>query len=831
MEEKTYKKGGIKYHRDSSGKVTRVKTYGKKSTSKSKSSSTQTSTSGLSAKDEISKKLYGKTYSNLSPGQQRAANFSISNAERQAKKSSGGKSFSQSDIVTQFEKGMTDQSKSMSDKERRESIQRRGTQTQSQTVRNLTERKSQEQTNIPTKTPTETRRTNLPVDQETYGQKLDRAVKEEKYKGKDANIPGLFILSAAKAAKDTWKFGEYLLTTPPEEIGKTIKAVAFPLIMNPKQTWSSFQSAATEFGIKLQTDTVATTVPLVAEIATDLAIGTIATKSVKFVRQVGSDVAVATTSKYVKPTKVFSTQVLDEGKTFPTYSSTQEHVEEFFSANTGGRKVSPHTRTNINLNKGQTGDYIIKTPEYIATEVKVKGYLTKDKFTVSTASPQPISGNIAGAGKSGEFLLQDPGIYTTTKGHGSPYFLGVDQPQSYKLSLIPDTAPTRPTISEFNVQGLGKVPKNVLEVPGFRATADYAEKEFAEKGFVYTSKRSQIGRGEIKRQQFVVEESFKSPFTGEEIPKGTLLWEAGTTEGEHIIPLSSKFIPSDQMGKKVQREFTTYKGRVVGIEKYDVIPPSQMTPEMAAQAQKAAIKESTGRKAYYELSDSSSKPKTIQTSYSFFNKPSSSTVSVHSSSTITAPAGSVSYVLPRPTSYTPTNSYSRTPTSYNTGSSSGGGSSGGGSSGGGSSYGGSSGGGSSYGGSFSTRETSITPAPPAVFHRGTNKQKKTYEVFVKVRGNWVSIGTRNTRKAAVALGKQRVATSAAASFKVVDVSKKESISTFDIGSSFRSSLTTPGVFVEKRHRRIKSSGELRDITYKGITASRLKRGTKNARRG
>src|SRR6056297_2347606 len=102
----TYTKGGITYRRDSSGKLSRVKTVGKSSGRSSSSSRSTSSTNTV--QDTISKKLYGKSYSELTAGQQRAANFSITNAERQAKKS--GKS-GEAAVIAEFEKGRTAEAK------------------------------------------------------------------------------------------------------------------------------------------------------------------------------------------------------------------------------------------------------------------------------------------------------------------------------------------------------------------------------------------------------------------------------------------------------------------------------------------------------------------------------------------------------------------------------------------------------------------------------------------------------------------------------------------------------------------------------------------------
>lgn len=102
-------------------------------------------------------------------------------------------------------------------------------------------------------------------------------------------------------------------------------------------------------------------------------------------------------------------------------------------------------------------------------------------------------------------------------------------------------------------------------------------------------------------------------------------------------------------------------------------------------------------------------------------------------------------------------------------------------------------------------------------------------MFVR-RGGFFKRVTRTPlrRKEALAFGRVRVGTTPAASFRIVKA-KRGGLGKFakrGIPSDFYKGSKTLGkdVFIEKRGRRIKSFGELAGITYKGIAASKAKRG-------
>jgi len=129
--------------------------------------------------------------------------------------------------------------------------------------------------------------------------------------------------------------------------------------------------------------------------------------------------------------------------------------------------------------------------------------------------------------------------------------------------------------------------------------------------------------------------------------------------------------------------------------------------------------------------------------------------------------------------------------------------------------------------------------PPTVispFFSLKNKEKGgSYEVLVRRGGLFKRVATRETAAGAVAFGKFRVETTAAASFKVRPLGSRstESIKTAARsllpGGHFRESKKEDLTFIERRHRRIKTAGEKKEITALGIFASRA--GKKKKKKG
>lgn len=110
--------------------------------------------------------------------------------------------------------------------------------------------------------------------------------------------------------------------------------------------------------------------------------------------------------------------------------------------------------------------------------------------------------------------------------------------------------------------------------------------------------------------------------------------------------------------------------------------------------------------------------------------------------------------------------------------------------------------------------------------KGEKGGEGSFNVLVRMKGVFKLIGSRKTAVEALSLGKERITHTAAASFKVIPAKGDANIggiaSRILSPSQFRMSKIEPGVFVEKKEKRIKTPGELREITFKGIFAQRMR---------
>ena len=244
---------------------------------------------------------------------------------------------------------------------------------------------------------------------------------------------------------------------------------------------------------------------------------------------------------FIPAENVFSSQVLIEGKTFPVASNIPEVLQKFEA----GGKI------------------------------------------VSTASPQALSGSVAGFGSKGGLPVpfEDPGIFVTPKGEGSPAFLGLGESQGYSFNPLNSLKGGIPTVTEFKVSGISLQPRSAVLEPGFGGVSDFLQSK-AGSGEVFITKRSEIGLGNIPRQFFVSDADFVSPFPRtvqrggnvvsgvSDIQKGDILREAGTSEIEGIIPPGSKLgYNSDSFFGKVLgfKDYTQYKGRNVAIREGELL--------------------------------------------------------------------------------------------------------------------------------------------------------------------------------------------------------------------------------------------------------------------
>lgn len=121
----------------------------------------------------------------------------------------------------------------------------------------------------------------------------------------------------------------------------------------------------------------------------------------------------------------------------------------------------------------------------------------------------------------------------------------------------------------------------------------------------------------------------------------------------------------------------------------------------------------------------------------------------------------------------------------------------------------------------------FTPPPPIIAPKEQESKTGLFSVQVRRKGFFREIAKAETPEQAFNIGRVAVSKSAAASFKVV--SEDNDYNLASIGSKllpkkqFFASKKEKDVFIEKKEKRIKSKGELEEITFKGLAAIRTKK--------
>jgi hypothetical protein len=580
---------------------------------------------------------------------------------------------------------------------------------------------------------------------------------------------------------------------------------------------------------EILSDAYRSPVSFIGEVGGGFVFGAAASKAAR----AGTNAYVKIGATEVPAAEVFSPQVLKQGKEFPLSSGIDDSLKQF------------NTRT------------------------------PSGQIIVSTASPSPLKGTVAGPGRKGGLPvpLEDPVIFVTPKGQGSPAFLGLKQSTGYTLNPINALRPSIPTVTEFAVKSVDRQPQSALLKPGFYGSKEFLESQAgSQKAFI--TKRSELGQGSIPRQQFAASVDFESPIARTVVRDGTImrkqttikagdiLREAGTTELEAGIPSGSVFAYNSKGFLSRIKGFdmyTTYEGRAVAIRRAELVAAkgqARVFPDSVKLISSQKVS-----KEYYSFTRSN--PRLV--SIPFRSPASSDFVSSSSGSYVFSPlkgssstimdargassmvSGGSSRTIPgRITSRGVVSvPYYRPISSPNSGLSSGGGS--------GSSFGGSDG--SSVIPDTSNPGSSVSPPGSSVSFGASGKsiakgfssiripeilsdvklpssrvvrKKKGFKVEVRRTGRF-SIASPDvfSEEDALSFGREKVGTTAAASFRLVSFDS-DPTKTFRQNrasqSDFYQSTREKGVFIEKASRRIKSAGEIREITFKGINSNRKKRG-------
>lgn len=298
-------------------------------------------------------------------------------------------------------------------------------------------------------------------------------------------------------------------------------------VLNPKKQWNHISHSAGQFGSRIMKgDPTA---------LGELAGGIAATKvGVSEVAQVTSNAAkgvyIKIGSKYVAPEKIFAESVMQGKEMLPTARSVSESVGRFEKAD------------NI----------------------------------VQTSAPAKISGKEAGVGKKASQGFEDPGIYVTPAGEGSPYFLRIENAGKVEYSMNPVKGVNGniPTVTRFKASSVEQLPRDVVNQPGFTAVKEFHEAQSGS-GKVFITKRSELGQGNLKRQ----------------VNPETNRLEAGTSEIEAVIPVSQGFeyIPQTFAGKiKGFDHYTKWNGKPVAVRDAALIVEKQST-KVASKSQGQVI--------------------------------------------------------------------------------------------------------------------------------------------------------------------------------------------------------------------------------------------------
>jgi len=442
---------------------------------------------------------------------------------------------------------------------------------------------------------------------------------------------------------------------------------------------------------------------------------------------------------------------------------------------------------------------------------------SEGRYVLVSAGDQPFIGTTAGVGgRPSQLGLQDPGIYSFVKGSGSPEFTGIKSKDSTQIKFsLWDTSIEKPTLTEFEVAGLTRPSKKALETPGFEGVVEWQQSEVVGTGYAHISKRSMLGQSEIPKQKFKRKD-------------GKTVIEKGTTEGEFIIPPDSKWQPV-----KTQSTKTTFKGEQVAIKRMRLLSESEFK-SLSQKEQFSLLKnQKTYRNTYSSVYSKQSRTISfkpiVSTSYTSKTKPSSTsssssrrtsstssqpssyisisgtTSNIGMSSTVTSSKGLVS----KPVNSKVTSSKSLPISKISSSSISNyykGGSS--------TSRGSSSSSLISRSGSVESyveRSTVQDPKPLQRLPKQKKKKKELYDVFVRRKGVFSKVGRVTGKDSALALGKHKISTSLAASFKVLKSSTGKAIKTNGLGKTIRKSKREEGVFVQKRTYRLSAGKEKSDI--------------------
>lgn len=471
---------------------------------------------------------------------------------------------------------------------------------------------------------------------------------------------------------------------------------------------------------------------------------------------------------------------------------------------------------------------------------------TPEGIQAVTVSPAPLKGETIGTGRKGGLPtpLEDPGAYFAPTGRGNPLFLRQTAGSYQGITLNPLKAfdTSIPTVSETTATNIQLQPRSVVNQPGFTATKQFLETQKGT-GQLFITKRSEIGQGNIKAQQFTIKEDFTSPIAQtvdrggtkvltDQFKAGDILREKGTSEIEAVAPPGTRFetITTTPIGRlKGFEQYTIVNGRPVAIRQIKLLkqesqfidnirikPEDQAAPrtittrQLASESQAIARKQPTAirsipnSKPQQQFSSTTitsrtssaptfqsntNTPRSRQTPRS--NPPSQRSTQNARSNPFGGSAPQTPRSNPAPTSTPAPTSFPTTPISKATP------------------------GRSPL--SAQAPKVLIPPTQPIIprFNSPRKESSPGFNVFIRKGGQFVKANTEAlTRTSAIAFGATKVKETAAATFQIrASGDKGNTFSGSGDLTDFYQSKKERNTFIQKANKRLSNRGEVREVTF------------------
>lgn len=251
------------------------------------------------------------------------------------------------------------------------------------------------------------------------------------------------------------------------------------------------------------------------------------------VAKAGRRVAFRGIGEFVPAEQVFAPEVLSGKSSFPLAKSPELAVKEF------------------ELTRTKQGIPVVHT-----TEGGFGGSLNE-------------KGNVAiTPGPAGKRLLEDPGLYVTPFGKGSPYFTKLPEPKSLPVPTLIEKVPS-PEIVFTRIAEIKRQPESVLRIPGFEKTSEFLQTQAGSKTAFITKRSEESFNPALGKptERFLLQKGVSAKAAG--------IASKGTRELEAVLPVGSE-LKELRQGNFLQRltginKFTEFRGEVVKIREFELL--------------------------------------------------------------------------------------------------------------------------------------------------------------------------------------------------------------------------------------------------------------------